>query len=303
MNFMMQAGMNQMKNQAQDLIPKEVKDATKEESDKPEDENVKTINDSSSNVSNSNQTTNIPKKKKSGVISKALAIKMYMLLLIHTAILTIAEYIIHSMQSNLFSDKSSTKLIYWIIFGVGIVGALLLSLMVSKIRCFSSLYFIYVLYVVLLALDLVIFNLGGHLISFDIFVSILIIFDAGSIVILIFCSFIKEPPSTFWIMCSSTGGIILAIFLCAKLYEEKRILVLIFGVYTFIIYQVMNYNAFNMGKGKKNKGQSYQEEESIIPSAMALPYEFNASFLKMFIYIFQGLFIIITGCCSGKKKK
>ena len=84
MNFMMQAGMNQMKNQAQDLIPKEVKDATKEESDKPEDENVKTINDSSSNVSNSNQTTNIPKKKKSGVISKALAIKMYMLLLIHT---------------------------------------------------------------------------------------------------------------------------------------------------------------------------------------------------------------------------
>jgi len=303
MNFMMQAGMNQMKNQAQDLIPKEVKDATKEESDKPEDENVKNINDSSSNVSNSNQTTNIPKKKKSGVISKALAIKMYMLLLIHTAILTIAEYIIHSMQSNLFSDKSSTKLIYWIIFGVGIVGALLLSLMVSKIRCFSSLYFIYVLYVVLLALDLVIFNLGGHLISFDIFVSILIIFDAGSIVILIFCSFIKEPPSTFWIMCSSTGGIILAIFLCAKLYEEKRILVLIFGVYTFIIYQVMNYNAFNMGKGKKNKGQSYQEEESIIPSAMALPYEFNASFLKMFIYIFQGLFIIITGCCSGKKKK
>ena len=303
MNFMMQAGMNQMKNQAQDLIPKEVKDATKEESDKPEDENVKTINDSSSNVSNSNQTTNIPKKKKSGVISKALAIKMYMLLLIHTAILTIAEYIIHSMQSNLFSDKSSTKLIYWIIFGVGIVGALLLSLMVSKIRCFSSLYFIYVLYVVLLALDLVIFNLGGHLISFDIFVSILIIFDAGSIVILIFCSFIKEPPSSFWIMCSSTGGIILAIFLCAKLYEEKRILVLIFGVYTFIIYQVMNYNAFNMGKGKKNKGQSYQEEESIIPSAMALPYEFNASFLKMFIYIFQGLFIIITGCCSGKKKK
>ena len=159
------------------------------------------------------------------------------------------------------------------------------------------------MYVVLLALDLVIFNLGGHLISFDIFVSILIIFDAGSIVILIFCSFIKEPPSTFWIMCSSTGGIILSIFLCAKLYEEKRILVLIFGVYTFIIYQVMNYNAFNMGKGKKNKGQSYQEEESIIPSAMALPYEFNASFLKMFIYIFQGLFIIITGCCSGKKKK
>ena len=307
MNFMMQAGMNQMKSQAQNLVPKEIKDATKEDNNETNEENSGNINDSSSNISNSNnnitQPSNIPKKKKGGVIGKALAIKMYTLLLIHTAILTIAEYIIHSMEEKLFSVETSAITIYWIIFVVALVLALLFSLMVSKIRCFSSLYFIYILYVVLLGLDLCIFNLGSYLISFDIFVSILIIFDAGCIVVLIFCSFIKEPPSSFWIMCSSTGGIILAIFLCAKLYEENRILVLVFGVITFVIYQVMNYNAFNMGKSKKKKGQAYQEEESIIPSAMALPYEFNASFIKIFFFFFEGIYTIITGCCFGKKKK
>ena len=305
MNFVQQAAMNQVKSQAQNLIPKEVKDATNEE--KSENENIRNINDSSSNISNSNQSSGIPKKKKSSVISKALAIKMYILLLIHTGILTIAEYIIHAIQKSkgsLFSSESTAITIYWIIFAASLVAALLLSLMVSKIKCFSSLYFIYVLYIILLALDLVIFNIGGQLISFDIFVSMLIVFDAGSLVVLIFCSFIKEPPSTFWIICSSTGGIILAIFLCAKLYEGKRILVLIFGVYSYVIYQVMNYNTFNKNKGKKKRGQAYkEEEENVIPSSMILPYEFNASFIKMFFFIFQGIYIVISGCCSGKKKK
>ena len=72
---------------------------------------------------------------------------------------------------------------------VAMIAAFALSLMVSKIRCFSSLYFIYVLYIVLLALDLCIFILGGHLILFAIFATILIVFDAGSTTILIFCSF------------------------------------------------------------------------------------------------------------------
>ena len=306
MNFVQQAAMNQMKSQAQNLIPKEVKDATNEE--KSENENIRNINDSSSNISNSNQSSGIPKKKKSSVISKALAIKMYILLLIHTGILTIAEYIIHAIQKSkgsLFSSESTAITIYWIIFVASLVAALLLSLMVSKIKCFSSLYFIYVLYIILLALDLVIFNIGGQLISFDIFASMLIVFDAGSIVVLIFCSFIKEPPSTFWIICSSTGGIILAIFLCAKLYEGKRILVLIFGVYSYVIYQVMNYNTFNKKKKKKKRGKAYkeEEEENVIPSSMILPYEFNASFIKMFFFFFQGIFIVISGCCSGKKKK
>ena len=118
--------------------------------------------------------------------------------------------------------------------------------------------------------------MGGHLISFDIFVSILIVFDAKSIVILIFCSFIKEPPSQFWIICSSAGEIILAIFFDSKLYEENRILVLIFGIYGFIIYEVMNYNAFKIDKEKKRIVICIKMKIIIFLIAMVLPYELNA---------------------------
>lgn len=299
---MMQAGMNQMKSQAQNLVSNEIKDVTNEENNTSE---AGKINESNNSITNSSKS-GAPKKKKSQIISKAQAIKMYALLLIHTGILTAAEYIIHAIEKSkqIFSEESSILVIYWVIFGVGLALVFCLALMVSKIRCFTSLYFIYLLYVVLLALDLCIFNIGGQLISFDIFVTILIVFDAGSILILIFCSFIKEPPSTFWIMLSSSGGIILAVFLCAKLYEDNRILVLVFGVYAYVIYQVMNYNTFNISKKKKKKGElATKEQESIIPSAMSLPYEFNASFVKIFVFIFQGIYSIISGCCSGKKKK
>ena len=305
MNFAMQAGMNQVKSQAQNLIPKEVKDATNEDNNKSDDKSGN-INQSNSSITNSSHISSVPKKKKSHIISKALAIKMYALLLIHAGIITIAEYIFHiiNKKHNIFSSNKTAKLIYWVIFAVAMIAAFALSLMVSKIRCFSSLYFIYVLYIVLLALDLCIFILGGHLILFAIFATILIVFDAGSTTILIFCSFIKEPPSTFWIMCSSTGGIILAVFLCAKLYEDNRILVLVFGVYSFIIFQVMNYDTFDVKKKQKKKGQSaLKEDESLIPSAMSLPYEFNASFIKMFIFAFQGVYFILKGCCTGDKKK
>lgn len=297
MNYLVQNQVNQMKNQAQDLIPKDLKEENNTEEGK--------INDSNSSASNNIKSSNAPKKKKSRLISKALAIKMYILLLVHTGILTIVEYMIHSIEENdkIFSNDPSALIIYWIVFGGSIVAALALSLMASKIRCFSSLYFIYVLYIVLLALDLCIFNIGGQFVSFDIFVSMLIIFDAGSIVVLLFCSFIKEPPSTFWIICSSSGGIILAVFLCSKLYEENRILVLIFGVLSFIIYQVMNYNTFNPPKSKKKRGElSTTEQESVIPSAMVLPYEFNASFIKIFFIIFKGIVYIIKGCIGGSKK-
>ena len=300
----MNAGMNQLKSQAQDLIPKDMKEGN--EANKSTEGLNKS--NSSSNISNSNHVSNkVQKKKQTKVISKALAIKMYLILLIHTAILTLVEYIIHIIKlknENFLKSDNTSLAIYWVVFCISIVLVLLLSLMVSKITCFSSLYFIYVLYVILLALDLCIFNIGGHIISFDIFVSILIIANAGSLVVLIFCAFIKEPPSSFWVMCCSTGGIILAIFLCAKLYEEERIMVLVFGVYTFIIYQVMNLNAFKTDKKKKKRGAAYKEEEEMkIPSAMVLPYEFNAAYFKMFLLFFEGLVLVIKGCCTGKKKK
>lgn len=293
--MLVNAGMNQLKSQAQDLIPKDMK------------ENEENKSTSSSKISNSNHVSNkVQRKKQTKVISKALAIKMYLILLIHTAILTIVQYIIHAIKlknPDFIKSDNTSLIIYWVVFSVSIVLVLLLSLMVSKITCFSSLYFIYILYVVVLAFDLCIFNIGGHIISFGVFVSILIVADGGSLVVLIFCAFIKEPPSSFWIMCCSTGGIALSIFLCAKLYEEERIMVLVFGVYTFIIYQVMNLNAFKTDKKKKKKGAAYKEEEEMkIPSAMVLPYEFNAAYFKMFLLFFEGLVLVFKGCCTGKKK-
>ena len=309
MNMVMQAGLNQAKDQAQNLIPKEVKDAQNEEK-KEGDGNINNVNDSNNNgQSNIENSSNVSrKKKKTKKINKQLAIKMYSVLIIHTAILTITEYIINAVQNskgNVFNDDY--KVVYWVIFVAAIVLALLLSLLVTKISCFSSFVFIYIFYLVLLALDLCIFNIGGHLLSFEVFVSMLLVFDAASFVVLIFCSLIKDAPSLFWIICTSIGGIILAVFLSTKLYEDDKVLVLIFGVYAFVVYETMNYHVFDDDQKKKKKSDQPEEvkeekEELKIPPMMVLPFEFNSAFIRLFLLIIQGLYILIRGCCGGKKK-
>ena len=305
MNMVMQAGLNQAKDQAQNLIPKEVKDGQNEEKKEGEGNN-NSINDSQSNLTNS-----------SNISHKQLAIKMYSVLLCHTGILTIAEYIIRTVQNskgNVFD--SDYNIVYWIIFAASIALALILSLLVTKIKCLSSMIFVSLFYVLILALDACIFNIGGHLLSFEVFVSMLIVFDAASAVILIFCSLIKDAPSLFWMICSSIGGIILAVFLCTKIYEDEKIFVLIFGVYAFVVYETMNYHVFDDGKKKKKKSEpqpqiqpqsqpqqeAKPEEEVKIPPMMVLPYEFNAAFVRLLLLIFKGIYTLIRGCCGGNKK-
>ena len=306
----MQAGMNQMKDQAQDLIPKEIKEGEKAENNSGEGKIENSNDNSINNADPSNQSSaskSSKKKKKPKKINKQLALKMYGVLLCHTGLLTIVEYIIHAIQKSKESVfNSDQNLIYWVIFIASIILALLLSLLVTKIKCFSSVFFIYILYAVLLALDLSIFNIGAYLLSFEVFVSMLIVFDAATLVVLLFCSLSKDAPSNFWVILSSTGGIILAVFLCTKIYDEEKILVLIFGVYAFIIYEVMNYNLFNEDKDKKKKGKENEQAEGEqevkvkVPPMMLLPYEFNASFIKLFLVIFKGIYMVIKGCC-GKK--
>lgn len=314
MNMVMQAGLNQAKDQAQNLIPKEVKDGQKEEKKEGEGNN-NSINDSQSNLTNSSNISH--KKMKNKKINKQLAIKMYSVLLCHTGILTIAEYIIRTVQNskgNVFD--SDYNIVYWIIFAASIALALILSLLVTKIKCLSSMIFVSLFYVLILALDACIFNIGGHLLSFEVFVSMLIVFDAASAVILIFCSLIKDAPSLFWMICSSIGGIILAVFLCTKIYEDEKIFVLIFGVYAFVVYETMNYHVFDDGKKKKKKSEpqpqiptqsqpqqeAKPEEEVKIPPMMVLPYEFNAAFVRLLLLIFKGIYTLIRGCCGGNKK-
>ena len=310
MNFAQKLVVNNMKSQAENLIPKEVKDATKDEK-KEEGENEKPSENQNDDNSKANikSSSSSSKKRKPKLINKTLAIRMFSVLLFHTGVLTIAEYVIHAIQKSkgtVFDEDYMA--LYWVIFGVGIGLVLALSLLVTKITCLSSPIFIYLLYVILLGLDLCIFLIGGEIISFEIFVNMLIVFDAGSIVVLIFCSLSKDSPSSFWIMCTSIGGIILAIFLGTKIYEDQSTLILIFGVISFAIYEVMNYNTFNPDKKKKNKndGQKNKEgevkEEKVrIPPMMNLPFELNASFLKIFYLIFKGVYFIIKGCCTGKK--
>ena len=314
MNMVMQAGLNQAKDQAQNLIPKEVKDGQNEEKKEGEGNN-NSINDSQSNLTNSSNISH--KKMKNKKINKQLAIKMYSVLLCHTGILTIAEYIIRTVQNskgNVFD--SDYNIVYWIIFAASIALALILSLLVTKIKCLSSMIFVSLFYVLILALDACIFNIGGHLLSFEVFVSMLIVFDAASAVILIFCSLIKDAPSLFWMICSSIGGIILAVFLCTKIYEDEKIFVLIFGVYAFVVYETMNYHVFDDGKKKKKKSEpqpqiptqsqpqqeAKPEEEVKIPPMMVLPYEFNAAFVRLFLLILKGIYTLIRGCCGGNKK-
>ena len=314
MNMVMQAGLNQAKDQAQNLIPKEVKDGQNEEKKEGEGNN-NSINDSQSNLTNSSNISH--KKMKNKKINKQLAIKMYSVLLCHTGILTIAEYIIRTVQNskgNVFN--SDYNIVYWIIFAASIALALILSLLVTKIKCLSSMIFVSLFYVLILALDACIFNIGGHLLSFEVFVSMLIVFDAASAVILIFCSLIKDAPSLFWMICSSIGGIILAVFLCTKIYEDEKIFVLIFGVYAFVVYETMNYHVFDDGKKKKKKSEpqpqiptqsqpqqeAKPEEEVKIPPMMVLPYEFNAAFVRLLLLILKGIYTLIRGCCGGKKK-
>jgi hypothetical protein len=314
MNMVMQAGLNQAKDQAQNLIPKEVKDGQNEEKKEGEGNN-NSINDSQSNLTNSSNISH--KKMKNKKINKQLAIKMYSVLLCHTGILTIAEYIIRTVQNskgNVFD--SDYNIVYWIIFAASIALALILSLLVTKIKCLSSMIFVSLFYVLILALDACIFNIGGHLLSFEVFVSMLIVFDAASAVILIFCSLIKDAPSLFWMICSSIGGIILAVFLCTKIYEDEKIFVLIFGVYAFVVYETMNYHVFDDGKKKKKKSEpqpqiptqsqpqqeAKPEEEVKIPPMMVLPYEFNAAFVRLLLLILKGIYTLIRGCCGGNKK-
>ena len=314
MNMVMQAGLNQAKDQAQNLIPKEVKDGQNEEKKEGEGNN-NSINDSQSNLTNSSNISH--KKMKNKRINKQLAIKMYSVLLCHTGILTIAEYIIRTVQNskgNVFN--SDYNIVYWIIFAASIALALILSLLVTKIKFLSSMIFVSLFYVLILALDACIFNIGGHLLSFEVFVSMLIVFDAASAVILIFCSLIKDAPSLFWMICSSIGGIILAVFLCTKIYEDEKIFVLIFGVYAFVVYETMNYHVFDDGKKKKKKSEpqpqiptqsqpqqeAKPEEEVKIPPMMVLPYEFNAAFVRLLLLIFKGIYTLIRGCCGGNKK-
>ena len=322
---MMQAGMNQMKDQAKSLIPSEMQDKNEQ---------------GSSPKVGAGDVRKKPKKK--SVITRSLAIRMYTVLLFHTLIITILVFLFYKGDPNqpivprasiiLLSNSSdpsqnstdppknstdpnstipdsepsqSTEPDLWlhklIIFGICFGGSLFLSLCISKIKFFTRIYLHYVLYLVLLAANIAEFvclaNLSESL--YELVTTMFIIFDAGSLTIIIFSGFVKDTPSTFWLMCSSAGGCFIALIVMSKIYSGSifRYFVMLFGVLAFAIYETMNYKALDSYK------QSVKSSPTA-PSTFSLPFELNVSFVRVFLYFVKGICSLFAlCCCSGKKRK
>ena len=291
MNFMMQAGMNQMKDQAKSLIPNEMQD--KKEGGKEGEENGKI-----ENSENKNQVKQ-KKPKRKNPITKSAAIRMYTVLLFHTLLITILLYVFTKSENIGFS------IIKLAIFLGCFFGAILLSLAVSYFQFISKVFLNYLIYLIILGANVIGFiccaRLNGDL--FKLLKTMFIIFDAGSLTIIFFSTLVKDTPSTFWLMCSSCGGIIIAILVMAKVYNDSKIfrwIVILFGCIAFAIYESMNYNALDVYK--KNT-----KNEASVPSMVSLPFELNLCFVKIFWYVLKVIGYLgsmcFACCCAGPKKK
>ena len=291
MNFMMQAGMNQMKDQAKSLIPNEMQD--KKEGGKEGEENGKI-----ENSENKNQVKQ-KKPKRKNPITKSAAIRMYTVLLFHTLLITILLYVFTKSENIGFS------IIKLAIFLGCFFGAILLSLAVSNFQFISKVFLNYLIYLIILGANVIGFiccaRLNGDL--FKLLKTMFIIFDAGSLTIIFFSTLVKDTPSTFWLMCSSCGGIIIAILVMAKVYNDSKIfrwVVILFGCIAFAIYESMNYNALDVYK--KNT-----KNEASVPSMVSLPFELNLCFVKIFWYVLKVIGYLCSMCfaccCAGPKKK
>ena len=287
MNFMMKAGMNQLQDQAKNLIPSEMQDKKEE---------GKTEKGSEGGEKANLQVQKKPKKK--NLITRSLAIKMYSILLLHTLVVTIGVFFF--VQSEEDIKFTMFRLILFLAcFGGGIV----LSIFISNISFLSKIFFNYILWLVLLAANLMGFIVCSRLHEYlpKLIKTLFIIFDTGSLTIIIFSLCVKDTPSTFWLMCSSAGGTIIAILIMAKILGSGlfwKWAILLFGGIACGIYEAMNYNALDVYK--KNS------KDAVAPSIVALPYELNVCFVKIFWYILKLIGYLCSlcfACCCTKGKK
>ena len=290
MNLAMKAGMNQMKGQAQSLIQSEMQDKGLGNND-PKEENIE-VNNTGKQIQ--------PKKKKKPKIDRNLTVRMYSILFFHTLVITVLLYVFHftdtSIEKKSDNFKGANPLMSWIIFFGCIVLSIILSFLVSKVKCVSKFFLNYFFYIILLALNAFAFVWGGKDKLFHYIVSMLIMFDAGSLTVLFFSLLVKDIPSTFWIMCSCSGGLIIALLVLIKVFDEDKYLVLLICALSFAIYEVMNYNALDSYKNNNKNNNS-------IPSMMSLPFELNISFVKLIYYFFYMIFSWFKACCCSSKKK
>ena len=120
---MVNAGMNQIKDQAMELIPNELQD--KKDEKNPEEK------DSKLNVDGKEDKIK-QKKPKRNPITKTLAIKLFSILLFHTLIITLILFIF-------VRDKNAGfTLLKLIIFLSAFIGGIILSLIVIKLKVYQN---------------------------------------------------------------------------------------------------------------------------------------------------------------------
>ena len=286
MNFMMKAGMNQLQDQAKSLIPNEMQDKKEEGKDEKGLEGSE---------KGKKQVQKKPKKK--NLITRSLAIKMHSILFLHTLVVTISLFIFVKNKDIKFT------MLRLIIFLACFFGGIVLSIAISNISFLSKIFFNYILWLVLLAANIMAFICCAKLKEDfpKLIKTLFIIFDIGSLTIIIFSLSVKDTPSTFWLMVSSSGGIIIVMLVMAKIYNDSILmkwLVLLFGGIGFGVYESMNYNALDVYK--KNS------KEAIAPSIVTLPYELNVCFVKIIWYLIKIIGYLCSmcfACCCTKAKR
>lgn len=299
MNLLVQKGINDLGEQSKNLIESEMQDqsANKKENNgqnPPNEQNQpneqKQQNEIRENIE-INEGAKGKKKKKKLVVNRALSIRMYTFVFIHTLILTIVLFYFHLKSDNIVNDiidekiKDLTSLLWFVVLGL---------LMISIIISFSALIINisllnFILFIILLASNALMFMVGGKLSSFSYPISMLIMFDSASLVILIFLSLIKDNPSTFWIMCSCVAGNLLTMYILSHVFSENKYSIFLICIISFGIYETMNYKALDC-------------KNNTLPSMLSLPFSLNISIFTFIYYIFYGFFYLLKNCCCPGKK-
>lgn len=290
MNLLLQKGVNDMKDQTQNLIQNEMQIVQKDENKENQ------IKEPNIEVNNKVKPS---KKRKKLIIDKGLSIRMYTVLFFHTFIITILLYYFNYKTDDVIDEKSKELGNYtWAIFAGCIALSIVLSFLVSKVQFLSKVFINYIFYIILLALNALAFIWGGKDDFFDYIISMLIMFDAASLIIIIFLALMKDAaPSTFWIMCSCTAGSLIAMYVILKIYSTHKYFVLITCILSFAIYESMNYSVFDSYTNKaKNKNNNS-------PSMISLPFELNISFVMLIYYILYGFFLFFKSCCCSSNSK
>lgn len=282
MNFIQDMAMKQAKEQVTALLPNELENKGNKES-----ENV----DVADEMMSKRKTSKKRKKKK---IDKTLAARMFSVLLFHTSIITILTIFIHCSQAKDVPEEAKNYLLF--IFLGCLIAGIVLSVIVVYVKVISKLYLNYILYFVLLAMNGVAFSSAGYKIAFPEVTSMLVIFDAGSLFILLFSCLVKESPSSFWSVISCGCGCLLGFMVVLKIFKESSFFVTIFGIYAIAIMEYVTNNALE-------SYENNEESDSSIPSMMCLPFELNLSSVKIIVATFLLIKDLCTPCFCKKRRR